>query len=208
MEPRTEQTGLFAADRREGGREGIRTVGTGWSGSVLGGVGRAEPRAEACVSELRTVGETARRVGDLPLRAAPVLPAHLSMSAGRKVVELKGTTLLLVERDGRLVGVVDQNALLAAADDTRLGDAMKQLDGCLPATAPLGRARELFARTGAAALPVAAGAFLLGVIQRSAVERALRRPEGQELGAGAAPARRGRSANQPVMKVAPRRNAA
>lgn len=175
---------------------------------MSGGVGRMEKGADARVSGLRTIGETARRVGDLALGAAPVLPAHLPMSAGRKVAELKAATLLLVERDGRLVGVVDQNALLAAADDARLGDAMKGLDVCLTPATPLARARELFARAGAAALPVAAGAFLLGVVQRSAVERALRHREWRNPDASPAASRRARGTDQPVVEMAHRRNAA
>jgi CBS domain-containing protein len=159
------------------------------------------------VSGLRTIGEAARRVGDLALAAAPVLPAHLPMAAGRKVAELKGASILLVERGGRLVGVVDQTALLAAADEARLGDAMKGLDVCLTPTTPLARARELFARTATTALPVAAGAFLLGAIQRGAVERALRHRDWRDVGATEL-ARRGRATDAPVLKFARRRKAA
>jgi CBS domain-containing protein len=208
MEPRTEHTGHCAADRREGGREGIRAVATGWSGSALGGVGRVEQGAEACVSGLRTINEAARPVGDLPLGAAPVLPAHLTMAAGRKVAELKKATLVLVERDGRLVGVVDQTALLSAADGEQLGDAMKRLDVCLAPTTPLARARELFARTGAAALPVAAGSFLLGVVERTAVERALPEVEWREVGTARAAAPRVRANDVSADTLVPRRNAA
>ena len=42
-----------------------------------------------------------------------------------------------------------------------------------PTTSAL-RARELFLGSGAAALPVVAGAFLLGMVSRADVERALR----------------------------------
>ncbi len=179
MEPRTEHTGLSAADRRGG--KGIRTVAAAWSGALGGCVGRVEHGGDPCVSGLRPVDEAARRVGDLALDAAPVLPAHLTMAAGRKVAELKRAPLLLVERAGRLVGVVDRNALRAAPGDDRLGDAMKRLDVCLTPLTALARARELFIRTGAAALPVAAGALLLGVVSRAAVGRAARSLERLEV---------------------------
>lgn len=175
---------------------------------MLGGVGRVEQGADACVSGLRTIDEAARPVGDLPLGAAPVLPAHLPMAAGRKVAELKKATLVLIERDGRLVGVVDQTALLAAADDEQLGDAMKRLEVCLAPTTPLARARELFARTGATALPVAAGALLLGVVERSAVERALRQVEWRDVGSARVAARRPHATDGCLEQLVPRRNAA
>ncbi|HXJ22680.1 MAG TPA: CBS domain-containing protein [Polyangia bacterium] len=125
---------------------------------------------------LRVLPSESALVGDLPVLAAPALPAHLPMSAARKVAALKKASLLLAERDGRLVGVVDERALMSAADDSAVGDVMKRLDHCLTPAMPIVRARELLLRTGADALPVVAGAFLLGVVTRAAIERAVREP--------------------------------
>ncbi|HVV17046.1 MAG TPA: CBS domain-containing protein [Polyangia bacterium] len=143
------------------------------------------------MSGLRAIPRPARRVAELPLCAAPVIPAHLTMAAARKVAELKRSLVLLVERDGVLAGVVDQQKLLASPDDVRAGQAMRPLETCLAATTPLARARELFVRTGSAALPVAAGAFLLGVVTRASLDRALRELERLDLEAGRAAAERG-----------------
>jgi CBS domain-containing protein len=136
----------------------------------------APPSEEATVSALRTPPAGLVRVGDLPVVAAPAVPAHLTMSAARKIAELKRAPLLLAERDGILVGVIDERALLSAADDSEVAAAMKRLDHCLTPTTTLARARELLLRTGADALPVAAGALLLGVVTRAAIERAVREP--------------------------------
>ena len=101
-------------------------------------------------------------------------------------------------------GSSTSNKLLASSDDVRAGDAMRALENCLAATTPLARARELFVRTGSAALPVAAGAFLLGVVTRAALDRALRDDERVQLETGRAVAKRGR----PDAGVVRRRKAA
>jgi len=141
---------------------------------------------------------------------APALPAHLPMSAARKVADLKKSSLVLVERDGRLVGVVDDVALLQAPDEARLEDAMKRLEVCLTPATPLARAREQLARSGATALPVAAGAFLLGVVTRAAVERAWRERQRLDVAQARPAAGRGRRADVPGADVdlGPRRHAA
>ena len=133
-------------------------------------------REQPHLPALRVVSSESARVGDLPLIAVPAVPAHLPMSAARKIAALKRAPLLLAERDGVLVGVVDERALLAAADDREVGAAMKCLDLAVTPTTPVTRARELLLRSGADALPVAAGAFLLGVVTRAALERAVREP--------------------------------
>lgn len=179
-----------------------------WRGAVSGGVGRGERGGDSCVSGSRKLAATAVRVGEMAIGAAAVLPAHLPMMAGRKVADLKGATLLLVERDGQLVGLVDQRALVQAPDDVRLEDAMRRLDVCLTPATPLARARDLFLRTGAAALPVAAGAFLLGVVSRTAVERALRDLERFDVSPARAASRPARVAAEPGIQAAARRKAA
>jgi CBS domain-containing protein len=186
MESRTEHTGLFAAGWGETGEERgdrIRPVAGMWTGEAAGRRGKSEG---SCVSELRglrellTTAGPARQVAELPLAPAPVIPAHLRLAAARKIAELKGSPILLVEGDGALAGILDEHKLLATADDVQAGDAMRPLDVCLAATTSLARARELFLRTGSAALPVAAGAFLLGVVTRAAIDGALRDLERQD----------------------------
>ncbi|HVT07669.1 MAG TPA: CBS domain-containing protein [Polyangia bacterium] len=166
--------------------------------------GRGSKSEESCVSALRTLPGAAHLVAELPLAAAPVIPEHLTMAAARKVADLKRSQVLLVERDGVLAGVIDQHGMLASADDARAGDAMRPLETCLGASTPLASARELFVRTGSAALPVAAGAFLLGVVTRAAVDRALRELERLQLETGRPHARRDR----PEAAVLRRRRAA
>jgi CBS domain-containing protein len=124
------------------------------------------------------------RVGDVPIRAVPVIPAHLPMGGARKIAALKKTSLLFVARGAQLVGMVDARALQAAPDAARAEVWMSTVEGCLSAATSLVRARELFVRAGTATLPVAAGAFLIGVVARADVERALRarsRPVGAPL---------------------------
>ena len=50
------------------------------------------------------------RVGQMPMRRIPVIPAHLPMAAARKVATLQGIALLLVEREDLIVGAVDESA--------------------------------------------------------------------------------------------------
>ncbi len=156
-----------------------------WTGGAAA-AGRGNKSEESCVSGLRALPGATHLVAELPLAPAPAIPSHLTMAAARKVADLKRSTVLLVERDGRLAGVIDQHGLLASADDLRAGDAMRPLESCLAANTPLASARELFVRTGSAALPVAAGAFLLGVVTRAAVDRALRDLERPPLETGRA----------------------
>jgi CBS domain-containing protein len=120
---------------------------------------------------VRPEGDTIR-VGDLPIRRVPAIPAHLSMAAARKVAQLKQVSLLLVERDDHIVGTIDEGALAAANDLTAVAAAMRPLATCLRPATPVGEARELFVRARAAILPVVVGGFILGAVARSDVERA------------------------------------
>ena len=151
---RGENGSLVAGTEVMGGREGV--------GQSLGEVELSG--GESCVP----------RVGDLPIRAVPVIPAHLSMAAARKIAELKRAAALFVERDGQLMGSLDQHALLEAPDDANVAACLRTIELCLRPTTSAERALELFARSRTTALPVAAGAFLLGAISRADVERALR----------------------------------
>ena len=145
-------TGVTAAGVTAGG---VTAAGVG-AGALSGG--------ESCVP----------RIGDLPIRAVPIIPAHLSMAGARKIAELKRATVLFVERDGRLMGTLDQQALIEAADEAKVADCLRAIELCLGPTTTAERAQELFRRTRTTALPVAAGAFLLGAVSRADVERALR----------------------------------
>jgi CBS domain-containing protein len=114
------------------------------------------------------------RVGDLPMRAVPIIAAHLSMAAARKVAALKRTGRLFVERDGQRVGTLDEPARAGAPDDAPVAATMRPIDLCLHMTTLATRARDLFIRARTDALPVVAGAFLVGAVSRGDVERALR----------------------------------
>jgi CBS domain-containing protein len=144
---------------------GIGQMGVGEDGGRGRGLGDIElSGGESCVP----------RVGDLPIRAVPVIPSHLSMAAARKIAELKRAAVLLVERDGQLMGTLDEHALIEAPDDAEVAGWLRTIELCLRPTTTAERAQELFVRSRTTALPVAAGAFLLGAISRADVERALR----------------------------------
>jgi len=119
----------------------------------------------------RPVGDILR-VGDLPIRPVPVVPAHLSMAAARKVAQLKQTSLLLVERDDHIVGTIDDRALAADHDLTAVAAAMRPLVTSLRRSTPLTEARDCFIRAGVEILPVVVGGFILGAIALRDVERA------------------------------------
>jgi CBS domain-containing protein len=157
--------GTEAAAGTDGVGIGQMGVGEGGGRASGRGLGDIEPSGgESCVP----------RVGDLPIRAVPVIPSHLSMAAARKIAELKRAAVLLVERDGQLMGTLDEHALIEAPDDAEVAGCLRTIELCLRPTTTAERAQELFVRSRTTALPVAAGAFLLGAISRADVERALR----------------------------------
>jgi len=117
-------------------------------------------------------GATASRVGDLPMRPIPVVPAHVSLAAARKVAALKRVALLLVESEEQLVGVLDERALASSADQTTISAVMRPLDLYLRPAMTVTAARELFLQSRAAILPVIAGGFVLGAVTRGDIERA------------------------------------
>jgi CBS domain-containing protein len=162
MDDNSGRTGLSAA--RAARANGQRVENGSMVGAAIGAGTVELSGGESCVP----------RVGDLPIRAVPIIPAHLSMAAARKIAELKQATVLFVEREGRLMGTLDQQALVEAPDDAKVADCLRSIELCLGPTTTAQRAQELFARTHTTALPVAAGAFLLGAVSRADVERALR----------------------------------
>ena len=171
MQSTAEHTGLSAA---YGSGQG--SVERGGEGKVVarlqfGGTGATE--GPVCLRSLKARPECDTvRVGDLSIRRVPVIPAHLSMAAARKVAQLKQVSLLLVERDDHIVGTIDEGALSAAHDLTVVAAAMRPLATCLRPATPVTEARELFIRARAAILPVVVGGFILGAVTRSDVERA------------------------------------
>jgi predicted transcriptional regulator len=113
------------------------------------------------------------RIGDLATRTIPAVPEHLSMAAARKVAALKQVAVLFVERDGRLVGVLDERVLADAAEDAEVATCMASIGPCLHPAMSAARARELFIWSRVSMLPVTIGAFLLGALARADIERAL-----------------------------------
>jgi CBS domain-containing protein len=177
MDDNSGHTGLSAAGAAwsKGRRVENRSFGAGAEAEGVGDLGEGERVGERVGEGELSGGESCvPRVGDLPIRAVPVIPAHLSMAAARKVAELKRAAALFVERDGRLMGSLDQHALLEAPDDAEVAGCLRTIELCLRPSTTAERALELFARSRTTALPVAAGAFLLGAICRADVERALR----------------------------------
>jgi len=118
--------------------------------------------------------EDTTTIGDLRTRTVPAIPEHLTMAAARKVAALKRVTVLFVERDGRLVGVLDQRALATSPDGAEVAATMQAIGLCLHPATSVWRARELFIWSRVSVLPVTVGAFLLGAITRADVEEALR----------------------------------
>jgi CBS domain-containing protein len=127
-------------------------------------------------------------IGDLRTRTVPAIPEHLTIAAARKVAALKRVTVLFVERDGRLVGVLDERALSASADDAEVAATMTTIGLCLHPATSIWRARELFIWSRVSVLPVTVGPFLLGAITRADVDEALR-PRGRSAGRRAVRAR-------------------
>src|SRR6185436_6827570 len=115
-------------------------------------------------------------VGDLRTLTIPAVPERLSIAAARKVAALKHVTALFVERDGRLVGVLDERALAAAMEADQVEAVMTPIDVCLHPAMPAGRARELFIHSRVSILPVTFGALLIGAVARDDVEHALAGP--------------------------------
>ena len=119
------------------------------------------------------------RIGDLRTRTMPAIPEHLSMAAARKVAALKQVEVLFVERDGRLVGALEESVLAKAPDDATVAASMTAIGACLHPEMPASRARDVFAWLRVSMLPVAVGVLLIGAIARGDVERALAQPDAQ-----------------------------
>jgi len=168
MQSTAEHTGLSAAKGSargivEGGGEGTVVARSG--GNRRDGGSRVVPFIRA------SSDAAALRVGDLAIRAIPVVPSHLSMAAARKVALVKQISLLLIERDDHIVGTIDERALATEHDLTAVAAAMKPLASHLRPAMSVAEARARFIRAGVDILPVVAGGFILGAATRSDLEQ-------------------------------------
>ncbi len=107
----------------------------------------------------------------MPMRRIPVIAAHLSMAAARKVAALRRIAVLLVERDDHIVGTIDESVLAAADDESVTVTVMRPLGLCLRPAMSVAQAREVFVRARATVLPVIAGGFVFGAVARADIER-------------------------------------
>jgi CBS domain-containing protein len=102
-----------------------------------------------------------------------MVPSHLSMGAARKIATLRSADLLLIEADGRLVGLLDDRAL-ATAHDADLVEAWRMpFVASVQPNTTAAQARKLLAEHRAACLPVLAGMFVVGTVSRKGIDRAL-----------------------------------
>jgi hypothetical protein len=124
-------------------------------------------------------GHGALPVFDVMTASTAAVPSWLSVAAARKI--------------GRLTGIVSGIELDAASDEAPVGALAKALSPSVRPTTPLARARDLMLKNGVGCLPVSAGAWLLGLVTRDAIERALRARDHRARGDGP-PLRQGRLA--------------
>jgi len=113
----------------------------------------------------------APHVRDMPMRRIPVIAARLSTAAARKIMALRRIAVLLVEDAEQIVGTVDQRGVDAADDEARVAAVMKPLGLCLRPQMSVAEAREMFVRARTNILPVVAGGFVLGAVERAVIER-------------------------------------
>jgi CBS domain-containing protein len=113
-------------------------------------------------------------VFDVMKACTAAVPAWLSVAAARKVAVLKAVDHLLVEQDGRLTGIVSGMDLDAASDETPVGALARSVSLSVRPTTSLAHARALMLKIGVGCLPVFAGTWLVGMITRDVIERALR----------------------------------
>ena len=169
MQSTAEHTGLSAAHV-----SGAGGVAPGGEATVVARSGGNRRDGGSRVFPLVRVSSDAAplRVGDLAMRAIPVVPSHLSMAAARKLASLRQIALLLIERDDHIVGTIDERALAAEHDLTAVAAAMKPLAPCLRPAMLAAAARERFIRARVDVLPVVAGGFIFGAITRGDLEQA------------------------------------
>jgi CBS domain-containing protein len=103
------------------------------------------------------------------------IPSWISMAAARKIAALKKAEHLLVEDHGQLVGVVSGMDVVAAPAEDTVGAWTTRARISVSPMTSLARARHLMAKNRLPCLPVLAGSFLVGLVTREAVERAIAR---------------------------------
>jgi CBS domain-containing protein len=172
----------------EGGDEGVVVTrggteaawsGGGWDSVRLLTERSRVPRGLGHAGDTQTELTVMDVMGDPP----PIVPAHLTMAAARKIARLKSADLLVVEDAGQIVGVIDGYTLEGGSADAPVSDGMKSVCPCVRPDSSAHRARDLLGRHGLPALLVTVGRFVVGVVSRAAVERAL---AGERRGAHAA----------------------
>jgi CBS domain-containing protein len=150
----------------------------GVSAAALTGGGRVGVEVEEVdrlggKSRVSLPGSRILQVADVMTAPPPVVPSHLTMAAARKIAALKSASLLVVEIEGTIVGVVDAEALANAPDDDLVADRMTTSMLAVAPSVSATQARGLLARIGAPSLPVVVGMFVVGSVSREAIERAL-----------------------------------
>ena len=173
----TMQLGTRDHSNEQGGDEGVVVTKGGSVAAAMGGgwvSGRTLAEWSRVPRGLFTTEEPARgSVADIMGDPPPVVPAHLTVAAARKIARLKSADMLLVEDGGRMVGVVDGYTLEGAAPDAPVTEGMKPSFPYLRPDSDVRRARDLLVKHGVPALLVAVGRFVVGAISRAVVERAL-----------------------------------
>jgi CBS domain-containing protein len=117
-------------------------------------------------------------VADVMITSAPAVPPWITVRAARRVAELKASAHLLLEENGRLLGLLRTGDLAAASDDDPVAAWASQAALFVGPNTPVERARQMMLKNATSCLPVVAGAFLVGLVTRDGVERALARPAG------------------------------
>ena len=120
--------------------------------------------------------EAQASVVDVMITSAPAVPPWIPVRAARQVAELKATAHLLVEENGRLLGLVRMSDLGSASDDEPIAAWSSSAAVFVGPHTSVARAREMMLKNATSCLPVIAGAFLVGLVTRDGVERALARP--------------------------------
>jgi hypothetical protein len=117
-------------------------------------------------------------VADVMITSVPAVPPWIPVRAARRVAELKGTAHLLLEENGCLLGLARMSELGAASDDDPIAAWSSSAAAFVGPHTSVARTREMMLKNATTCLPVIAGAFLIGLVTRDAVERALARPAG------------------------------
>ena len=160
----------------QGGDEGVVVTRGGTEAAWTGGgwdSGRSLAERSRVPRGLEQTVQAEPSVMDLMGDPPPIVPAHLTMAQARKIARLKSADIVVVEDGEQLMGVVDGYTLEAADPDALVSDGMKGAFPCLRPDSGARRARDLLIRHSLPALLVTVGRFVVGVLSRAAVERAL-----------------------------------